>query len=281
MTHHMFTLALAAVVVVLTGSVSRANLIAWYELDEAAGPTVNATDGPNGFYESFAGGDFASAGSPGDTSAPVNSVLFDTAGQRINLGSSGGVLSGLANATASMWVKFADTTGDDTLLSIGAFTSGQPLIFWRDEDTSSGGKDALVVLVGSVRTNGATNSLNTTDWTHVAFTFEGGATVASGLRTYVNGIDVSAVSSGGNLPAAIGFSGTNPLTAGQVSSAISIDKQFAGLMDEIAIYDQVLTPGQIAAIAGGAAPTSVVPEPASAVLLGGLMLAGLTRRRAA
>jgi hypothetical protein len=207
--------------------------------------------------------------------------LFDTNGQRINLGASGGVLSGLSAATVSMWVKFADTTGDDTLMSIGSFASGVPLIFWRDEDTSSGDKDALVVLVGDKRTNGATNSLNTTNWTHVAFTFLGGATVADGLNIYVNGVDVGAASTGGNLPAAIGFSGTNPLTAGQVSSAISNDKQFTGLMDEIAIYDEVLNPLQIAALAAGATPLSVIPEPASGLLLGGLLLAGTMRRRRA
>ncbi|QNN22314.1 LamG domain-containing protein [Planctomycetales bacterium ZRK34] len=273
-------LSTVAVVAMVSGG-ARADLIGWYELDDTTTSAVNATVGPDGAYENFDVSDLAQAGSPGDSASPDNSVLFDASSQRITLGASGGVLSGLSQATVSMWVQFSSVSDDDTLLSIGSFSSGVPLIVWRDESMSAGGggADGFVVLMGTTRAQSNAGALtSTSEWYHLAFTYQGG--VSNGLRLYINGVDVTTTTSG-TLPGTIGASGTDPLAAGQVSNAINNDKQFAGLMDELAFYNEILTPYQIASLANGYSPTSVIPEPASAALLGSLMLMGLSRRRRA
>lgn len=260
-----------AIVLALAATNARANLVAWWELDDTSLSTAAATVGSDGTYESFDAADLTQAGSPGDTDAPDYSVNLDhSGGQRIHLGANGGPLSGLDYATVSMWVRFDSDDSDDTMLSIGGFTSGQPLIFWRDDEDSIGGStatDTIALLVGGTRVSGATGDLVSGQWYHVAFRFIGGASTSTGLNVFVDGTNVTTHIQGTTTPGSYPSS-TDPLTAGQVSSGINAAKQFDGLMDEIAIYNHPLSDSDIAALAAGASPTSFIPDPASALLLG-------------
>ncbi|MBI1369170.1 MAG: PEP-CTERM sorting domain-containing protein [Planctomycetes bacterium] len=265
---------------------AKASLVAWWELDDADGSAaVHATVGSDGTYNNFNTGDWENAGSPGDASAPANSVNLDAVGAAhyLDLGSSGGPLNGLAHFTISMWVQMDSTSVDMTFLSVGQFTTGQPLVFWRDEDDSLGGgtnNNTIAALVGNARVSGSNNVLANTGWHHVALTFA--PNLSTGLQLYVDGVNVTAHRSG---TTASSFSTitTKVLRAGQVSDAVSASKQFDGHMDEIAIYDETLNAHAISVLAGGAAATAVIPEPTSMMLLGlgSLVLMRRSRMRVA
>ena len=105
-------------------------------------------------------------------------------------------------------------------------------------------------------------------WTHVAVTVDG-----TNARFYVNGALANTVA---GLPAGFGATNTNPLYIG---TRADIFTNFDGLMDDVAIFDEVLTDQQIATISTGDFSAFVVPEPSSVGLLGLALLFPAMRRR--
>lgn len=157
---------------------------------------------------------------------------------------------------------------DDVLFGIGA------------ENGSVGvpGGNVGVIQQGSPGTtrDAAGAPLAADEWHHVAMT---GSTSAGALTLYIDGVlaasDTSLVN-GVTFNGADGI-GTAHLTIGAArpDSGEAGYRPYDGFLDELAIYDSVLTPAQISA------RVSSIPEPGSALLLslGGLMLMRLRVRR--
>jgi hypothetical protein len=89
----------------------------------------------------------------------------------------------------------------------------------------------------------------------------------------------------GNGNDGIFFGGTSYSTSVAAALGGGMSVQFDGVagtygsIDDFAVWDQGLTAGQIASLAGGASPLSV-PEPSTALLgMGGLLFLALRRRR--
>ena len=101
-------------------------------------------------------------------------------------------------------------------------------------------------------------------WHHVAWT----NTAGDGQQTiYVDGVEVG--SGGGGNAGAYNNNGLEPLLVGTSRNQGS----FNGDLDDVRVYDEVLSGAQIAALA------TVIPEPTSGILLSLASLALLRRRR--
>jgi hypothetical protein len=93
---------------------------------------------------------------------------------------------------------------------------------------------------------GSTINVVPIEWTHLLVTVADGGNASF----YVNGI------SAGSFPTAgpFGVLNDNPMLVGQRADGLS---QFRGYMDDLAIWNEVLGPGQIGALAAGGDPTDL------------------------
>jgi hypothetical protein len=117
---------------------------------------------------------------------------------------------------------------------------------------SPGGEPNNGFFVGAERADGTTNfrsaanAVPTSGWIHVAVVYD--STVASNAPlVYLNGSQVSVTPLGAqptgtmNAAAATGYLG----------GRAALDRSFAGLLDEVVIYNRALTPTEISQLAGG------------------------------
>jgi hypothetical protein len=106
-----------------------------------------------------------------------------------------------------------------------------------------------------------TTGLNNSQWHHIAYTVDANA---DETRLYVNGSLVGTTTTAVALPSIF-----NNFEVGRLGRGTPADA-FAGSVDELRIYDNILTGEEIAALA--------VPEPGISILLG-LGSFGLVLRR--
>ena len=154
-------------------------------------------------------------------------------------------VDGAEEFSASAWIRLDSLTSDDTILSKGQFSTGQPLIFWRDDDGAVFGRtDTISVLIsdgsGDVRIEGSTNAISNLHWHHVAFTFK--ANDPQGLRLYINGVeDVNSPVS------TLGINyiepSSSPLQIGRPT--ITSGKEFDGGIDDVVLVERTLSPEEI------------------------------------
>ena len=157
--------------------------------------------------------------------------------------------------TIAMWVR---VNGDNGFIS-GLYTSDTFNAQAIHINHHTEGTPRLEASIGGFGTPMYEVSAAPVDWVHMAIVHQ---TVGGGTQMYINGDEVDSVDTGGP---------TSILDAVQVGNWAGQDRQFNGWIDDLRIYDEVLTAGQIEDLAG-------VPEPGSLALLGmgGLLIA---RRR--
>jgi hypothetical protein len=242
-------------------------LVAYFPLDgdflDASG---NGNDGTM-----FGGVSYA-----GDSAAAIGggqSAVFDGAAGTYGAVNTGLGVSGNANFTVSMWVKGDGTANsDDRVFSEGQSTNNNPLF---NVGTHNGGADGTVDIY--IRNGGGGTTLNhghspgtafDGDWHHILVS--GGSDGL--LDLYIDGtfdttFDYTHVPAFATDTTSIG----GVLRAGDCCN-------FLGSIDDVSFWDQDLSISDISALAGGASPTSLIPEPSSALLsFVGLLL--VVRRR--
>ncbi len=98
----------------------------------------------------------------------------------------------------------------------------------------------------------ATTPLVAGTWSHVSFSYNGSGN-ASGVRIYVNGTDVTGVSTQDTLSGAT-LQNSQPFEIGERSAA---GQAYAGGVDDVRVYSTALNPSQVSALAGGACNAGV------------------------
>ncbi len=253
-------------------SAQAANLIVYDFESEAAGALADSTsianagtsgaDGTVGGTGSGTATIVTGAGPGGFTTNFLSLVPSDDGNQGTatpHIGAGGTVASlnigGDQAYTFAAWVRYNNQTEDnmvfgganDAVLHLGQrgdqYWSGH----WGDDINSGDNKTEVGV------------------WHHVAWT----NTAGDGLQTiYVDGVEVGSGGGGGSF-GGYGGNGGQTLLIGSSNNKGS----FNGDLDDVRVYNEVLSGAQIAALA------TVIPEPTSGILLSLASLALLRRRR--
>ncbi|WP_214107069.1 LamG-like jellyroll fold domain-containing protein [Acrocarpospora catenulata] len=136
--------------------------------------------------------------------------------------------------TVEAWVKPSSTSGWRSVVAKEGTTDTNYALYSSVSSGPSGPVGPLTyVQVGSTAdAAGATAALSTTSWSHIAGTYDG-----TTIKTYVNGVLAAQATTSGNL-----VTSTLPLRIGGNSI---YGEYFKGLIDEVRIYNAVLTQGQI------------------------------------
>lgn len=236
------------------------SLIAHYTMEEATSPIIDQVGG-EAASSVDTGHQYGVAGPAGFG----NAVGLDTNGSWQLSPTDSAQLSALTNDfSVAAWIYI-----DSSITKAGANSNNNRIIgddvAWDGDAWSFGVRDNTLLLtkngvVDAFSSGGA--SVPNDQWVHVAVT----ASSADGLNFYLNGV----------------LDGTNGNTADNIvgddifgigrSYGIGEGQYFAGSLDEVRVYDSVLSGPEVAALA--------VPEPSTGLLaaLAGLAL-GLRRRR--
>jgi hypothetical protein len=201
-------------------NVSSPNPVAAYSFNEGSGTTVADASG-NGNNGTLSGTAWSAAGKYG------NALSFSGTSARVTIADAPSLR--LTNAmTLEAWVKPSTVTaawrdviykGNDNYYLEGTTgNSGRPAV-----GGTFNGADANLY---------GTAALSVNIWTHLAGSYDG-----TTLRLYVNGVQVSTVNQAGLLQTS-----NNPL---QIGGDSIFGQTFQGLIDEVRVYNRVLTASEI------------------------------------
>lgn len=213
----------AAASLVLASPVSAA-LTNYWAFSETSGTVIDAVGGLNG---TPAGG--VVQGVPGPTPVQGRAISLDGVDDAVNLGTTTALNFG-SNFTVAAWIK-PDTARNNMILSSGS--SG-----WGFRTNPSSG--LTFTTYGIQDFNSAANIVQNNVWQHVAVTFNS----AFDATYFVNGVQQGATVLGAS-PA--NPSGANPWFLG--SSAFGGVFRTDGSIDEVRVYNQVLTVDQLSLLA--------------------------------
>jgi hypothetical protein len=238
---------------------ARAALILYYPLNEGTG-TLAHDQSASGNHGTVGGGSWTA---PGESGSGYAAKVTASSSTETGVTTGGNVALGAGDFTVSLWFK---GTPDGDWAWLAANGTG-----WQDTGNRlyiADYQGGLRVGMGAWFTDAYSPDTlpviftSTTDWYNVAVV-RNGTTVTA----YVNG--------------AVYAAGTSSVTLADSTIQFGAQKggngSLAGAIDDLAIWNQALTPGQVAAIAAGASPLTI-PEP-SMLVLAGLGLAAATWRK--
>lgn len=163
--------------------------------------------------------------------------------------------------SASLWVKNSGSVNWAKFFNKGG-TGG----FMVERNSSSSNARVVVDFNNAGNANNLPNAIDGT-WQHLAFTIDNLSFIA-----YVDGV----VTHTGTFTGRATYSNTQTLIMG--AGLNGGQERFTGFMDDAALWDSILTPAEVIALANGASPINI-PEPASLILLGLGSVVMLARRR--
>jgi hypothetical protein len=199
-----------------------AGLLAAYGFEEGTGTTTADATGRNQ-TGTLSGATWSTAGRFG------KALSFNGTSSRVNIADSSS-LHLTAAMTLEAWVRPTTVSGSWRTAILKESSSGLAYALYAANDAS---RPAGYVRVGTADTGStASAAISLNVWTHLATTFDG-----STVRLYVNGTLVSSVARSGTPT-----SSTSPLRIG--GNAVW-GEYFAGLIDEVRIYNRVLTAAEI------------------------------------
>ena len=202
-----------------------AGLVAAYTFEAGSGTIVADASG-NGRTGTMSGGvSWASGGKFGQA------LSFNGTSGLVSIADAVS-LDFTSNMTIEAWVWPTARSNWDTVVMKSFGSSGRAYALYAGDGT---GLPAATIRAGSSERSALGSSvmpLNT--WSHVAMTFGGGS-----LRIYVNGVQVGGVAGNGNIRTS-----NDPVTIGGNSTW---GRWFAGLIDEVRIYNRALSQSEIQA----------------------------------
>ncbi len=196
----------------------------WYAFNEGTGSTV--ADSSNGSNTATLNGSISWV-----TGAEGTALDFDSSDDYVD--SANGVsVSGGSFWSASAWVKQESTFTGNSRMILQQLDSGGPGRTWLSIDNSN----RLTSFIGGSGVEGGTLTLN--QWHHVAVTADG-----SDVTIYLDGVEVGSHAEILEVNAG-GFRVGNFKTP-------AADRVFPGVIDDVAVYNRVLTISEINAMAAG------------------------------
>jgi len=214
-------------------------VIAYYDFEGQEGNTV-ADKGPNGLTADINRADQISIGGSGAPKGSTPGTGADFQGGFLNI--PGISVEGIVNDvegqnsyTLAAWIKPSDINGDK-------FLFGQ-----TNQGIHNGIRNGgfLHQAHWGADTNGATR-LSANEWVHAAFVYDGAADIGT---IYLNG---EADWTGGKRKPQ---GGGNLIVGGRNNG----EANYKGIVDDVAVWNQVLTARQVAALAGGQSPINLLP----------------------
>lgn len=226
-------------------TLASSDMAGYWKFDEGAGTSALDSSGNNN-AGTLVNGPVWTGGKKG------NALSFDGLDDYVNAGS-GATLDNLSAMTIAAWINPA-SMGENGRGRIVAKSSGSnlPSIGWSFYVTSevpNGIKFAVDHTSAHLEHASAANAITLNQWQHVAVTWDGSRSYAN-AHIYVNGKEVAyaisdnAVGTRASDAAQNLFIGNNP----------ALTRSFKGVIDDVQIYNRVLTPEEIAALAGGTTP---------------------------
>lgn len=281
--HPLPLILLTAGFTLATVSATRAALVIHYTFNGNAtiadGNTiVNVAGGTNGTFDlGTDAGNTAAIVPSGVTGGfggnalritPANDGLGNSAAPNIVTGylvtngiGSSGLISNAKVYTAMAWVNFGSATGDNFIFGGSNPPSGSDQMLHHG---SRGGNLHSAHWGDDIGPDQGFNvSSQAGSWHHVAYTNDG---AAGNQSIYWDGNLVVG-------PGATGFNGNLAASAELFIGTSFGSGSFSGLLDEVRVYDTLLTQQEIVAA------MTVIPEPGSAVLAGLIGVGGLMLRR--
>ena len=167
--------------------------------------------------------------------------------------------------TVEAWIRPTNLSGYKTILCKDRTSSAFSYVLSANNSALLSGSqrpNARIRIGSNTRTVTGTSKLSTNTWTHVATTYNG-----STLRLYINGVQVSSLNTTGNMTVS-----SDMLRIGGSPSLGS--QYFAGLIDEVRVYNRALSQAEIQADmntpigADAISPTVVISSPAEGAVSG-------------
>ena len=229
------------------------SLLCWWKFDEEVGSTALDHSG-HGHHGSLEGDTKWVYGQVG------GALEFDGTGDRVVDNTAASYLNGLDAITVCMWIK-SDLVGSDKGFINGEDPDGGDNVVTMRYDSSGGNGGGTNVLKMAVTSTEAeqqlesSNNAQTTEWQHVAMAWASGQQ----LSFYINGVpDVPT----DNYAASTGTtSGCTKLVVGAGSK--DAGGGWDGLIDDVRIYNRVLTAEEITEVMRGEPDLAWNPSPAN------------------
>jgi hypothetical protein len=236
--------------------ISDPNLLCWWKFDEGAG--ITALDWSGHDHHGTLERD------PQWVDGLVGGALeFDGAGDRVVDNAAAAYLNGLNAVTVCMWIK-SDLIGTDKGFINGEEPDGGDNVLTMRYDAAGGRGGGTNVLKMAVRAPNdeqqieTSSNLQTTEWQHVTMTWS----VGQQLQFYLNGLLQTPLV---NDPAITETtSGVTKLIVGQGSK--DAGGGWDGLIDDVRIYNKVLTADEIKQAMRGDPTLAWNPKPANRAL---------------
>ena len=274
-THGKSGLAVAVLTAILIswGSAAPATVIGQWLFNEGSGSIAEDTSGNSSdgaiagasYIPSFAGNGYALSFAAGD-----EVVIPDPVGAPDHLNINGNP----ASYSISTWLRIDDFSTFGLEPGIGKVNFNYGIAFYTggarvNAYTGSGGN--------RVRSDGGGGPelFVTGVWQHLVATFD---TAVIGPPNYFLYLDGAEVDSRITTHDPLAADGT-PFTIGRNFGNLGVGASFAGFIDEVILYDNALTPTEVAQLY--AAGPVLIPEPVTAILvsMGVVVLYGLRRMR--
>ncbi|HYJ84727.1 MAG TPA: Ig-like domain-containing protein, partial [Pyrinomonadaceae bacterium] len=209
-----------------------ANMVAWWSGDDTPRDIAGGNDGTLNGGMGYAAGKvlngFGLDGTDDFVSAP------DSAG-----------LSPTQTISIDAWVNpdtlVADASGRTIVSKYDSSTAGESSYLLR---MINGGQIEFVVYGpgGENRSVTTPGAISTGAFTHVAATFDN---ATDELKVYINGVDTAAPLGGGSTAITSINDSTTPVRIGALKEGASLAGFFDGVIDEVEIFNVVLTPAQV------------------------------------